>query len=70
MVLFYILISYRKPKRINASYTSDWREQNWFDISHEIKKSDNKKNQHYGKNPKRLQPSRLQNQGMSNFSNS
>ena len=56
----------RKPKRINASYTSDWREQKWFDISNEIEKKDDQQNQSNRKNPKRHRSSQLQNQGRSN----
>ena len=55
----------RKPKRINASYTSDWREQKWFDISNEIEKQDDQHNQSNRRNPKGHRSSRLQNQGRS-----
>ena len=54
---------HRKPKRIDASYTSGWREQKWFDITNEIEKMSDKKSQTNRRNPKRHQTSKLQNQG-------
>ena len=60
---------HRKPKRIDASYTSGWREQKWFDISNEIEKMGDKKNQDNRRNPKRNRTSKLQNQGRSNKNN-
>ena len=56
---------HRKPKRIDATYTSGWREQKWFDISNEIEKMGDKKNQNNRRNPKRNRTSKLQNQGRS-----
>ena len=60
---------HRKPKRIDASYTSGWREQKWFDISNEIEKMSDKKSQTNRRNPKRHRTSNLQNQGRSNKNN-
>ena len=60
---------HRKPKRIDATYTSGWREQKWFDISNEIEKMGDKKNQDNRRNPKRNRTSKLQNQGRSNKNN-
>ena len=54
---------HRKPKRIDASYTSGWREHKWFDISNEVEKMDDKENHTNRRNPKRHRTSKLQNQG-------
>ena len=55
----------RKPKRIDASYTSDWREENWFDIAGESENNDTPKIQSLLRNRKRNKISNLQNQGKS-----
>ena len=62
-IIFQYLL--RKPKRIDASYTSDWREENWFDIAGESENNNNSKIQTFLRNQKRNKISNLQNQGKS-----